>query len=264
MSKKEELIQKWDVFLAKIEERFNDLLAEANENWPLVIEQLEYDSSVISNAWNGISNQVDSLQNKIDDTWDDKMDPLFGMMDEVSGDERMEQLYKGKDLDNKMSGILTQQRIKISADAGRKIYANVIAHIDLNKMHACKQCSAPLAIQIYSFVAKNIKCDACGTVNSYEPDSRIRSLEYYAMNQLAEELVITEIVREEEIGYELWKLDARIPNEKIIVDTLSKEIVSVRKKSINTYYNYLIENITDKATIYENQKIERLKWAEKV
>ena len=84
------------------------------------------------------------------------------------------------------------------------------------------------------------------------------------MNQLAEELVITEIVREEEIGHELWKLDARIPNEKIIVDTLSKEIVSVRKKRINTYYNYLIENITDKATIYENQKIERLKWAEKV
>jgi hypothetical protein len=89
-------------------------------------------------------------------------------------------------------------------------------------------------------------------------------LEYYAINQLAEELVVDQIVRETEIGYQLWKLDSRIPSEKISVDELSNEMVAVRKKRINTYYNYLIENITDKATIYESQKIERLKWAEKV
>ena len=62
-----------------------------------------------------------SLQEKIADTWDEKMDDIFSDLDDVSGEERMEQYYKGTDAKHKMATKYDMAERKAIADAGRKI-----------------------------------------------------------------------------------------------------------------------------------------------
>jgi len=62
-------------------------------------------------------------------------------------------------------------------------------------MHRCTQCAAELPINIYSFMAVNIKCESCGAVNTYQPDDRVRALEYYVIEPLAEEYAIEEKIK---------------------------------------------------------------------
>jgi len=264
MNEKEELVQRWDVFLTKIEERFNELMNTAVQATDKVVEQLEYDNSIVVNAWSGIQAQIRKLQDKMESVWEEKMDDLFGMREDVSSDDRLGQMYKYEDLSKRMDTEYLRAKTKVLANAGRKIIANVNRHIDTNKMHACKQCGAPMDIRIYSFVARNVKCGACATVNSYEPDSRVRALEHFAIVQLADELVIDQSVREEEIGHEIWKLDERKPHEAVKVEALRKELVIVRKNRLATYYRFLMDQVPDKADSYQSKLNERLKWAESV
>ena len=108
--------------------------------------------------------------------------------------------------------------VKLYADAARKILDNVKKHIDLNKLHSCTQCAGELPIKIYSFMAVNLKCDSCGSVNTYQPDDRIRALEYYVLNHLAEEHAFPA------------KLKAKTDK-------------NAQKEYYQLYYGYLIENL---------------------
>jgi len=36
-------------------------------------------------------------------------------------------------------------------------------------------------------MAINIKCESCGSVNTYQPDDRVRVLEYYVIEPFADE-----------------------------------------------------------------------------
>ena len=262
MSEKQELINKWDGFLNKIEDRFNEFIDQANQGTENFIEQLEYDSISVTNAWNGIKGQMFSLSKKATDTWDDKMDDLFGDRDDVTSDERMEQYYKHTDLTHRMSTKYESELAKAIANSGRKIEQNVMAHIDLNKIHNCKQCGDKMDIVIYSFMAKNVKCQSCGTVNSYEPDARILALEYYTVTALANEKIIDFVKKEADIEHAMHKLDDRIASEREQTLSLREELTATRKERINTYFNFITSHIKDKEEFYNRKRDERLKWAE--
>jgi len=82
-------------------------------------------------------------------------------------------------------------------------------------------------------MAVNIKCESCGSVNTYQPDDRIRALEYYVINNLAEEKALP------------LKIQAR--HDK-----------GAQKEYYKVYYGYLMENVPDKKEFYQRQMEERI------
>lgn len=226
------LAARWDGFLKKIEQRYFEVLEQASAPIDDVINNLQFDTIVINNILQGLKNQtVTQLTEKMEGAVR-KMD---GEMDAtgVSRDFKWRERNKVGILRNWMEVEFQKFEISLFARAARKILENVKAHIDEKKMHRCTQCGAELPIKVFSFMAVNLKCDSCGSVNTYQPDDRIRAMEYYVITQLAEEHAMAE------------KLRARTDK-------------SAMKEYYKKFYGFLIENIPDKKEFYERDLNERL------
>jgi predicted RNA-binding Zn-ribbon protein involved in translation (DUF1610 family) len=226
------LATRWDGFLKKIEERYYEVLEQTSAPLDDVINSLQFDTIVIINISNGLKNQtVTQLGEKVDGA----LTKMEGEMDKanVSSDFKWNQRSKASVIKNWMDIEYSKWEVGLLARAARKILENVKAHIDEKKMHRCTQCGAELPIKVFSFMAVNLKCDSCGSVNTYQPDDRVRCMEYYVITQLAEEQAFPE------------KLKARTDK-------------SAMKEYYKKFYGYLIENIPDKKEFYERDLKERL------
>ncbi|MDO5977331.1 hypothetical protein [Flavivirga spongiicola] len=280
MESKEELVKKWDTFLSKIEERFDLIIDQSKEGTQMLIDQITYDSVSIINAWNGVQSQLLSLMRKTDDTWANKMEQSFEAIDyakyededenydenenydeyedDATDKERMEQYNKYHDLNHKMLTKYKFESNRAFANAARKIQENVMAHIDLNKIHNCKQCGDIMDITIYSFMAKNVKCRSCGTVNSYEPDDRILAIEHNCVIHLANEHVIDLTIKEANLEHELLKLDRWVTDEKTKMDQIQNDLNKNKVEYINKYYDFIVELVPDKEAFYNRKRVHRL------
>jgi hypothetical protein len=226
------LVTRWDGFLKKLEARYYEVLQQTEAPLDGIIDGLQYDNVVIINIANGLKNQtVTQLSEKADQGWS-KMRGEMDAMNASGGDINAQ---REKLAVFKYWLEIEYQKFEMSvfAKAARKILENVKQHIDLNKMHKCTQCAAELPINVYSFMAINIKCDSCGSVNTYQPDDRIRALEYYVINQLAEEHAFPEKLR-------------------------SRQDKSAMKEYYKKYYTYLMEHVPDKKDYYQRDLNERL------
>ncbi|MEZ4688729.1 MAG: hypothetical protein R3A12_00550 [Ignavibacteria bacterium] len=180
----QKLVERWDSFLSKIQTRFHEVIQQSEEPLNGVIENLQYDNVIIHNIKNGLHDQaVTQLSGKTDEGWE-KMKLEMSKLG-VSWDLITQQHKKADEMKYQLAEEFQKFEVRIYADAARKILDNVKKHIDMNKLHSCTQCAAELPIRIYSFMAVNIKCESCGSVNTYQPDDRIRALEYYVLNHLA-------------------------------------------------------------------------------
>ncbi|HEY3249971.1 MAG TPA: hypothetical protein VGK25_02525, partial [Ignavibacteria bacterium] len=188
------LAGRWDGFLKKLEARYYEVLKETEAPLDGIIDGLQYDNVVIHNIANGLKNQtVTQLSEKADAGWS----KMQGEMEKIgaSHDDISAQRIKSAEFKYWLEIEYQKFEMSVFAKAARRILENVQQHIDLNKLHKCTQCAAELPINVYSFMAVNIKCDSCGSVNTYQPDDRIRALEYYVINQLAEEYAFPDKLR---------------------------------------------------------------------
>lgn len=255
MSDKQQLILRWDTYINKIKARCDELIAQANAGTDAFVPQLMYDTSAIQNAWTGIKGQVFQLDDKIDAGWE-KMDPL---MDDAgfSSKEWDIEYAKSGEARIQMHWQYEKNYILAMAKAGKQVLFNVKNHINENKIHTCTQCGNDLKISVYSFRAKNIKCDACESVNTYKPDDRIIALEAWVLVPLANEIALTD--KEAEYFAEERRSWADNPSKEE-----NENVVKLRKASINKYYQFLIDSIPEKADHYERQRDQRLEWAERL
>ena len=232
----QQLGERWGTFLDKIQARYNEVLEQSAEPLKETINNLQYDTIIIHNILTALKNQtVQQLTEKIEEGWK----KMYGEMNKVgaSREELSRQGARGAFVKDKMSVDFRVFEVKTYGDAARKILANVQAHIDETKLHRCTQCGADLPIKVYSFMAVNIKCDSCGSVNTYQPDDRVRALEYYVINNLAEEIALPEKMRAE---YDK----------------------NAAKEYYRKYYGFLMENVPDKKEFYERDMNERISWCD--
>ncbi len=226
------MVTRWNEFLKKIEARYYEVLKQTEAPLDGVIANLQYDNIIIHNISNGLKNQtVTQLSEKADQAASkfDKEARAAGASSGLVWAER----GKANVLKNWMEIEYLKFENKLAARAARKILENVNAHIDEKKMHRCTQCAADLKINVFSFMAVNIKCESCGSVNTYQPDDRVRALEYYVITPLAEEYAFED------------KLKARTDK-------------GAMKEYYKKFYGYLIQNVPDKAQYYERDLHERL------
>lgn len=179
----QELVQRWDGFLKKIEERFAQIVAEAIAGCDALFDQSQMDPIPITNAMTGVKGQLFDLQRKIDETWNEKVEPLL----EQSGlkEHEIDRLRKrGRDLYDKMALEFDHTEIRVFADAARKIYA--VAKQSMDKQFLCTQCRAELPIPDNIFISVHVSCQFCNTVNTYEPGTIVRMIDFCA-HHLAQE-----------------------------------------------------------------------------
>jgi len=229
----EELITRWDNYLAKLKDRYFEVMAQAEGPLNDVINNLQYDNVIIHNVKTGLNNQaVIQLIQKAEEGWG-KMDSEMMKHGKLFWNQKSDQHRKLDAFRQWANDEFLKFEIGLYARAARKILDNVKHHVDEKKMHKCTQCGAELPIKIYSFMAVNIKCDSCGSVNTYQPDDRIRALEYYVLNHLADEQALNEKLR---AGHDK----------------------NAQKEYFKKYYGFLMETVPDKKEFYQRQMDERL------
>ncbi len=229
----EELSARWDAYLGKLKDRYIEIMKQAEEPLNGVIENLQYDNVIIHNVKTGLDNQtIVQLGLKADQGWT-MMDTEMQKAGKFFWNQKEEEHKKLEDFKEWMDVEFQKFEVDLYARAALKILDNVKKHINENKIHRCTQCGAELPINIYSFVAVNIKCESCGSVNTYQPDERIRALEWYVLTPLAEQYAFPE------------KLKAR-------------QDKSAQKEYYRKYYTYLMENVPDKKEYFQRDMDERI------
>lgn len=181
-----ELIERWDIFLEKIEVRFNDAIAAAAPSLLNIVEQEVKDTQPFLVAWQAVRSQLLHLIHKIGDTWQETVSPqmeALGYSDNTIGYDWLQESSKGTMLENKLHHELSRQEIIINGQAAEIYYRKVMEQISLQ--FRCHQCAAPLKVAENIFRAHYHNCPYCNTVNTYEPATGVRNIEWFALNRLA-------------------------------------------------------------------------------
>jgi hypothetical protein len=229
----EDLSKRWDTFIQKLKDRFFEVIQQAEGPLDEVINNLQYDNVVIINIKTALHNQtVIQLWEKAEQGWE-KMQGEMAKHGKIFFNQKTSEYNKLEQFREWLDTEFMKFEVAIFAKAARKILDNVKKHIDEKKMHRCTQCAAELPINVYSFMAINLKCESCGSVNTYQPDDRGRALEYYVLNNLAEEYALPAKLR-------------------------AKHDRFCQQEYYRMYYGYLMETVPDKKEFYQRDMDKRV------
>jgi hypothetical protein len=176
-----EAISRWDAFLTKIEARAHDTFLQAEDGCAMLLDINALDPQPMTIAWMAIENALRELVEKIDETWNAKVEPSLG-------DDTKPEHAKGVMLQRHIELKKENLEVRIFADAARKIVAQ--ARINLAKEHKCAQCGAALPVVEAFFRSRHVTCPFCNTVNTFVPGSTVSAVEYFCCHHLAREKTI--------------------------------------------------------------------------
>lgn len=227
MGKKKDLIARWDAFLMKIKERFEHLMDDAEEGCLILLDVKNLDPLPMSNAWSAIEQQVHALDQKIDETWDDRVEDK--MEDAGIDDDKIEkQSKKGEELSTWMEIEKVKREVKIFSKAALKI-KNQAFEI-LKSDFKCSQCGGTLNVPTDVFTSSYVECPYCQNTNTFEPGTEVRMIEVFCADNLAKSSVITEWEKK-------YKLEEKVSNKRSPKYDLLKEY----EESLKDYYQKYFE-----------------------
>lgn len=179
METKETLIQRWDTFLKKIEERFNESLSHAEEACVSQLEETDFDYYTVFRSWQGMKAQIHVLIQKIDDTWHGKVEPEMREL----GDFWTDESYKSSALNDKLIVKLDDFQRTLEGKLSLMFYDHVM--LQTEKHINCSQCNAQLAINKSIFRSQYITCSFCNTVNTFEPTTQFLQIGWNVIDNIA-------------------------------------------------------------------------------
>ena len=150
----------------------------------MLFDQADLDPASMNNAWTGMAARARQLSSKVQDTWNDKVEPAFEEADAPS--ELVDQQRARADaLCDEIEVATEQTRIAIWCDAARKVWAR--AEAEAPKELACSQCGASIPAPRV-LMSVNVTCQHCQSVNTFEPGPRARMIEHFCAHPLSEEI----------------------------------------------------------------------------
>lgn len=233
---------RWDGFLKKIEDRFEEILEKTEAALPLLFKATDFETTTFHNAWQGIYSQANELIWKIDSTWEDKVEEAFEDAGAEFGSKKfIRERDKGYLTKFKLEQKLKSYEVKIFADAAKKLLQEV--KNTLSKDFCCTQCQAKLPVKDNFFRSYYSTCEYCQTVNTFEPGTKARNIEHFAIHAIGEEAALEHYLRYEELKFQNYMQDS---------ETYSKEeLISLYQKYVETYLKRRIEIIPDYKDRYE-------------
>jgi hypothetical protein len=160
---------RWDGFLSKIRERFDELMRESEAGCAALLVQTGGDTTPLSNAWTGMRMRALDLRGKISETWSGQVQDKFH---EIDAYDRADAAWaRAQRLDDELEIELERVEIKIFADALRSILKMAAAE---QAELRCSQCGAELPTTGVLFEAIDVNCKHCSALNTIEPGPRAR------------------------------------------------------------------------------------------
>jgi hypothetical protein len=158
------IMQRWDAFLKKITQRYEDILAEAEEGFGALAEENPDDSRPLLNAVNAIQMRLIGLEGKIDDTMSEKISESLSGAALDEAENMMEDLRLA--LREKWEAL----RVKTIADFYRAMGQRVQSQLQADR--DCTQCGGNFTIPELK-VPTSVKCEYCGAVNQVTPNALV-------------------------------------------------------------------------------------------
>jgi hypothetical protein len=177
-----ETVARWEGFIAKIKERFEQLMAEAREGCLGLLDLNGLDPQAMGNAWTGMTNQVHVLREKVEEIWRIKVEPSLEQA-EAAADIVDRECDRGRDFADWMDRQCERTEVEIFAAAAD--HRLVAARKAMDKGFRCTQCSAELPIPEAFFRSVNVTCQYCSRVNTFEPGTQVRAVEHFCAHHLS-------------------------------------------------------------------------------
>lgn len=179
MPTKEELIHRWDNFLTKIENRFNESLEQAEAACLEQLQETDYDLYTVMGSMQGIDAQLRNLIKKIDETWHSTVQPEMRFV----GDFWINEYHKGIELNEKLYAVHTKFNRNLDYKLAILSYDNMM--LKATKHINCSQCNAEVAVRLDVFRAQYLTCKFCNAVNTFEPESNFQMLGWSVVDNIA-------------------------------------------------------------------------------
>ena len=183
------LVERWDAFLKKIEERFKESLKMAEETILEEMKTSNYDVMPTMNAWIAMKSQISTLIDKIEKTWYDKVEQSFSDL-KVDYNDYIEEYKSHQEVESRLNAQLEREGKKIEGKLAYAFYDHAKALMD--KTFLCTQCGSPLKLNKNIFRSQYVACSSCNTVNTFEPETKIGEIEAFAIHKIVDYETINE------------------------------------------------------------------------
>lgn len=183
MNKQQELITRWDSFLAKIEERFYEALKQGKEAVLDSLDENGYDYYSSNRTLISIKMQIEeTLIYKIDQTWSNQVKPLMEA-DDTNYTYTLEESIKGSNKKDDLHYRLDEWAFICDGLLSEKYYQYAIQLV--NKDFRCSQCSSPIQIIENFFQSQYVSCTYCNAVNTFVPETKYVQIGWNVVKNIA-------------------------------------------------------------------------------
>lgn len=179
MATKEELMARWDAFLSKIEDRFNESLAHAEESCIAQLQESDYDYETVMRSWQGMKATIRELIKKVDEVWQDKVEYEMRAVGDFWSDENIKRSELTDRLEDELGSFERQLEGKLS----QLFYDHAIKLAD--KKQRCTQCNADIQIRNDLFRAQYITCNYCNAINTIAPETKFLKVGWGVVDNIA-------------------------------------------------------------------------------
>lgn len=232
MTTKAELVQRWDGFLKKIENRFNESLQHAEEASIALLQESGYDYNQTMQAFAGMRGQIQHLIRKIDDTWTNQVRPEMEAVFESTG--WVDEGQKAGELSGRLWDKLRHFETVLEGTLSKKYYDYAIQIID--KDFNCTQCNAKLQVIKTIFRSQYITCDYCDTVNTFEPATQYAHLGWGIVDNMVKKQLLDEKIALDD-SYNTIKAQAQFSQDA------EQDWIDYKNQYIAYYKKYFTERI---------------------
>lgn len=163
------LVDRWKGFLAKIDGRLDEIIAESQAGVDGLAAQFPDDTTALTNAMTGLDARVRQLREKIEETWDGQVEGKF--------DEQDAEGFLDLGLDMKADAELAIEekwalwKTRAVADYHRKM--EPLARAAMEKPVYCSQCGAELDLPTRRKTVSHT-CPHCHAVNQVIPEAVVQ------------------------------------------------------------------------------------------
>lgn len=210
-----EVLGRLETLYGKIKSKTIEQLAEAETNSQFLIDQLEYDSTSVAQAWSGIKHQVyHKMLQKIEEGWSKFVDLTDFNKD---GIDLRKEGYRRDEMSHWLDVTYQEYEVRTLAKAAHRLWDNAQKEDTITKF-SCVSCGSPIPLGKYMFHSKNIKCEHCSFVNTYSPSQKVVTARTYAVQWLLDEAAFKQWIEMKQAEYKARRASdyGNKPDEKLL------------------------------------------------
>lgn len=223
----EAALNRWYDFLRRITEKHGALLEEARTGCPALHLEADLDPGPMTNAWTGFNAQALALESKVMSTWSEQVSDLFessGVSRKVTNEEQA----RGEATAARMEWDRESTRLRIFGDAARRVWER--AWKEMAQVTPCSQCGEQVPVPPHTYQAVNLTCPACDAVNTFEPGTWVRMIQWFCAHALAEEN-----------AFELWYPKVQAENARRGARSSSMKLIQAEEAATVAYWRRYLE-----------------------